>query len=103
MTVKQIASLAVSGFTISDAVYDVVLYRTNYGNQGVAEGSVHACITDPNGKKYEGEATGCGYDKVQDAINLVLKEFGAKSDVLVSTAGLIKIGCRIRNNLKRVF
>lgn len=103
MGTKQIASLAVSGFTLNDAVYDVVAYHINYGNRGITEGFVHMCITDQNGKKYEGKATGCGYDKVQAAINLALKEFAAKSDILVSTIGLIKIGCRIRENLKQVF
>lgn len=96
---KQKASLAISNFTLNDAVYEVVVYRTNCGNQGYA----YARITDPNGKKYEGKDIECGYDKYQAAINLALKEFGAKGDVIISSIGLVKLSLRIMKNLKLVF
>lgn len=105
MSTKRIASLAVGSFTFCGVPYDVVVYHTRYGNQGVVEGSVYACITDTdqNEKKYEGKASGGGYDKWAAAIELALKKLIEENEVILSRASIAKESDRIRKRLTLVF
>lgn len=105
MSTKRIASLAVGSFTFCGVPYDVVVYHTRYGNQGIAEGSVYACITDTdqNEKKYEGKASGGGYDKWAVAIKLAFIELLAENDTIMSRASIAKESDQIRKRLNLVF
>lgn len=105
MGTKRIASLAVGSFAFAGIPYHVTVYHTRYGNQGIAEGSVYACITDTNqnGKKYEGKATGCGYDNWLAAIELALKKLIEDNEVILSRASIAKESDQIRKRLNLVF